>query len=79
MADSILVWAIERYPGQPVIMPAYYVDVDYEPVAVRIYAQEAPHADDATFDILCNGTSIFKDKGQDMVIWVELPTESLVD
>lgn len=66
MADRILVWSVERYPGRSELMPAYYLDEDYEPVAIRIYAEEAPRAADATFDILCDGASILADKGRNL-------------
>lgn len=40
---------------------AYYMDADYEPVAVRIYAEDAPLWD-AEIDIFDDGVTIFKDR-----------------
>lgn len=40
---------------------AYYLDGAYEPVAVRIYAEQAPTSE-ATFDIFADGVSIFSNK-----------------
>lgn len=40
---------------------AYYIEGAYEPVAVRIYAEQAPTSE-ATFDIFDDGVSIFSNK-----------------
>ena len=40
--------------------PTYYMEADYEPVAVRIYAGNAPNLD-ARIDIFADGVSIFTD------------------
>ena len=42
--------------------PAYYLDADYEPVAVRIYAGTTPTSD-AEINIFRDGTSIFEKSG----------------
>jgi len=45
------------------MMPsAYYMDTHYIPVAVRLYAEEAPSVEDAQFNIYCSGASIFPDR-----------------
>ena len=41
--------------------PTYYMDADYDPVAVRIYAETAPSAD-AVIDIFDDGVSIFSNQ-----------------
>ncbi len=40
---------------------AYYIDADYDKVAVRIYAEKAP-VNDAEFDIYDDGVSIFSNR-----------------
>ncbi len=61
MADRTLTWyhqggvrGDESRTGE-----TYYLDVDYEPVAVRIHAETAPDLGDAQFDIRADGVSIF--------------------
>jgi len=44
---------------------ARYIDVDYTPVAVRVYAEQAPDVEDARFDIYVGGVSIFPDRARD--------------
>ena len=44
---------------------AFYIDADYEKVAVRIYAEGAPN-NDATMDIFDDGVSIFNNKNSVM-------------
>lgn len=41
--------------------PTYYIEADYEPVAVRIYAETAPLRD-AKFDVFDDGVSIFNNR-----------------
>ena len=48
------------------MLPAYYMDADYEPVAVRIHAESAPLVD-AKFDIFCDGVSIFTNKAATII------------
>ena len=60
--DRILNWAFVRYPDGGVLLPAYYLETDYEPVAVRVRAESAPAVNDARFDIMVDGVSIFNDK-----------------
>lgn len=61
MADRTLVWTIEKSEGNPThMMPAYYMEAEYEPVAVRIYAHTAP-VTSATFEIYDDGVSIMND------------------
>ena len=66
MAEKVLIWSAQKYPGADyggMLLPAYYAEVAYVPLAVRIYAGTAPHSGDATFDILDDGVSIFNDHG----------------
>jgi hypothetical protein len=61
MADKTLVWSVKRCDGNPTTMlPAYYIESEYEPIAVRIYAETAPIMD-ATFEIYDDGVSIMND------------------
>lgn len=48
--------------NEAVMLPAYYIDGDYDKVAVRIYAEKAPTRD-AKFDIYVDGVSIFESRG----------------
>ncbi len=62
MADRTLIWSAKRCDGNPTTMlPAYYIEVDYEPVAVRIYAESAPGIEEAVFEIYDDGVSIMSD------------------
>jgi len=58
MADRIIIWHI---PTLPAITPTFYIDRDYEPVALRIYADVAPRAGDLLVDVLDDGVSIMND------------------
>jgi hypothetical protein len=63
MADRILTWFVDRFNGNPTTMPpAYYMDAEFVPVAVRIYAEHGPSLDDATFEIYDDGVSIMNDR-----------------
>jgi len=43
MADRILTWHRHKIDGDETrIGPTYYMDAEYEPLAVRIYAETAP-------------------------------------
>jgi len=62
MADRVLTWFVDKFAGDPTTMhPAYYMDGEYVPVAVRIYAETGPSLDGATFEIRDDGTSIMCD------------------
>ena len=61
MTKRFLTWAFDRFPSGGVMLPAYYMETDYEPVAVRVYADSGPQVLDAKFDILVDGVSIFSD------------------
>jgi hypothetical protein len=66
MADKFLTWSVYSFPGQSadgLILPAGYIEADYAPIAVRIYADKAPDYADAEFDILDDGVSIFNAHG----------------
>lgn len=57
----ILIFHGKESVGDKVRLGAtYYLDADYEPLTVRIYASDAPEAD-AKIDIFANGVSIFAD------------------
>lgn len=58
--NRILIFHYPGYVGSIVRMQpsAYYIDADYEKVAVRIYAENAPLRE-ARIDIYDDGTSIF--------------------
>lgn len=64
MADRILTWSFSRFPEGGVLLPAYYLDGDYVPVAVRIHAGIPAVASDASFDIMVNGVSIFESRNE---------------
>lgn len=60
MADRVLTWHREGVSADNVrIGPTYYLEAEYEPVAVRIHAENAPSDDAAVFDIKADGVSIF--------------------
>ena len=40
----------------------FFIDAEYEPVAVRIYAEQAPDVEDAEFNIYADGVTIFADR-----------------
>lgn len=62
MADRVLTFSAKRCDGDPTIMlPAYFVEGDFTPIAVRIHAEDAPDVEDARFDILDDGVSIMHD------------------
>ena len=66
MADRVLTWTAAKLNGDGNrIGPTYYVEADYQPVAVRVYAEEAPTDRDAEFDILIDGVSMFGDRTVD--------------
>ena len=58
MPKRILNWHIP-YPGAP--LPAFYMERDYVPEKVRIYAQDAPSSD-FEVDIRDDGATIFADR-----------------
>mgnify|MGYP001586742525 CR=1 FL=1 len=64
MTKRILTWTFDRHPSGGVMLPAFYMETDYEPVAVRVYAESLPKVTDAKFDILVDGVSIFSDMSE---------------
>ncbi len=63
MADRVYTWhALEAF-GNKYNLGAFYIDADFEPLAVRIKAEEAPTAEDAEFNIYVDGVTIFADTG----------------
>ena len=61
MADRVLTWFIPDSPN-PVSLPRYYMDADYEKVGLRVYAEQAPVEDDLGIDIQADGVSIFQNQ-----------------
>ena len=51
----------ESLAGSPRLGATYYIEADYTPIAVRIYAKDAPTAD-AKIDIYDDGVSIFDNR-----------------
>ena len=63
MSNKTLTWQTFKFEGNRYsIGPTYYIEADYEPVAVRIYAEVAPEIQDAEFNIYDDGTTIFADR-----------------
>ena len=63
MADRILTWHrhITKH-NETRIGPAFYMEADYEVVAVRIHSETAPTSGDVEVDILDDGVSIFSNR-----------------
>ena len=56
----VLTWAFENIDRDGTEQgPAYYIDRDYTPVAVRVLARRVPDAGALTFTIRDDGVSIF--------------------
>ena len=63
MSKRVLTWNALKSDGNLYSIGAtYYIEADYEPVAVRIYAEVAPDVEDAEFNIYDDGTTIFGDR-----------------
>ena len=61
--NRILTWNALDFTGNLLSIGAtYYIDADYEPVAVRIYCEQAPDYEDAEFNIYDDGETIFADR-----------------
>lgn len=59
-ADRILTWSFENIDRDGTEQgPAFYMDRDYTPMAVRVLARRAPDATALTFTIRDDGVSIF--------------------
>ena len=61
MADRVLTWFI-RDTSDLSWLPRYYMDAEYEKVALRVYATKAPITDDLRVDIQADGVSIFQNQ-----------------
>lgn len=62
MTNRILSWSTLSAEGNLWhLPPAYYIDGDYEKVAVRINAEQAPSVEEAEFNIYADRVSIFSD------------------
>lgn len=59
MTKRIVVWHIPR-PGWP--LPSFYMERDYVPEKLRIYAEDAPNGKDFEVDIRDDGTTIFANR-----------------
>ena len=61
MADRILTWFIDQVMGDGIEQgPAYYMDQDYTPTALRVLTKRAPDASAGlVLDIKDDGASIF--------------------
>jgi hypothetical protein len=64
MADRVLTWSFNRFPEGGILTPAYYMEADYAPLAVRTHALSVPKVNDAEFDIMVDGVSIFVDRDE---------------
>ena len=80
MADRVLVWHQEDVVGDGArIGPTYYIEEDYEAVAVRIYAEKAAPDGDIEVDIFDDGVSIFPNTAPTLLhtesTWLKPPLE----
>ena len=63
MADRTLIFHFEDVRGEGNrIGPTYFIEADYEPLKVRMYAERAPTDGDVEVDILVDGTTIFNNR-----------------
>lgn len=59
----ILTWhSFEKMRNGDRIGPTYYMNAEYQPVAVRIHAETAPSLSDAEVDIFVDDVSIFTNR-----------------
>ena len=58
MADRLLIWYLPDFNANG---PVYYMDSDYTPTRLTIYARIPPHIGNMEFDILDDSVSIMKD------------------
>lgn len=64
MIDRVLTWYIDGVVSRNGVRQGetYYLEADYEPIALRIYAQDAPYGQALEVDILSDNVSIFGEK-----------------
>ncbi len=62
MADRVLTWHIPEIKGTGRQGPTFYVEDDYEEIAVRVHAETAPVDGELQIDILDDDVSIFNNK-----------------
>ncbi len=64
MANLILTWSAYKDHGNRRAMApsAYYMDTDYVPIAVRLYAEFTPEIEDAEFNIYDDGVTLLTDR-----------------
>jgi len=68
MANRILTWhSSEKMRSGDRIGPTYYINADYQPVAVRMYAQTAPSLWDVEVNIFVDDVSIFSDRASSLL------------
>ena len=65
MADRILTWHRPSGAGSGRMGPAYFIEAEYTPTAVRIHAERGPQNSDAEFNIFDDGETIFANRGED--------------
>jgi len=64
MADRILTWYFENIDRDGTEQgPAYYMDADYVPSAIRVLARRVADAGNLTFDIKDDGVTILARRG----------------
>jgi hypothetical protein len=62
MADRIITFIIPKKTGDGTRQGGtFYIEEDYEPIAVRVYSRIAPSLGDLEVDIKADGVSIFKE------------------
>ena len=66
MSNRVLTWNALKSDGNLYSIGAtYYIEADYEPVAVRLYAEVAPDVEDAEFNIYDDGVTILQNRASD--------------
>src|SRR4030042_367494 len=74
-----MVWHI---PSLPALLPSFYAETDYQPMALRVFAERVPDAGELLVDILVDGVSIMnannyiKRSFQDNPAYIEFGTHS---
>ena len=79
MVNRIVTWHIPQ-PGAP--LPGFYMERDYTPEKVRIYAEQAPSGGDLEVDIRDDGVTIFANRVSTIekksVVYSEISYNTLV-
>lgn len=58
MADRIITWHIPKGWDKPISLARHYAETDYEPVGLRIFAEDPSVDGDIELDIKADGVSI---------------------